>query len=128
MLKSFLKLKGVLISALNKLLIFSVLFLVLDVVLGVVTRALGNQVKWTEELACFLLVWVSLLGGAVAFGTKSHLGVDFFVGKLDPSAQKLMAVIVHCIVLFLPSPFLFGAEAKWSFLLFKWSKFHRHYI
>jgi len=100
MLKSFLKLKEVLISALNKLLIFSVLFLVLDVVLGVITRALGDQVKWSEELACFLLIWVSLLGGAVAFGTKSHLGVDFFVGKLDPAAQKVMAMVVHCIVLF----------------------------
>jgi TRAP-type C4-dicarboxylate transport system permease small subunit len=70
-------------------------------VLGVFTRyVMGEQAKWTEELARFLLVWVALLGGAVAFGTKGHLGVDYFVGKFDPEVQKLMAVVVHLIVLF----------------------------
>ena len=88
-------------KGLEVVLIVAVGLLVLDVVWGVFTRYLmGEQAKWTEELARFLLVWVSLLGGAVAFGTKGHLGVDFFVGKFHPETRKLMVVVVHLIVLF----------------------------
>jgi TRAP-type C4-dicarboxylate transport system permease small subunit len=88
-------------AALNVALIVAVLLLVVDVVWGVFTRyIMGEQAKWTEELARFLLVWVSLLGGAVAFGTKGHLGVDYFVGKFDPDVRKLMALFVHGVVLF----------------------------
>lgn len=99
-------------SVLNLMLIVAVGLLVVDVVWGVFTRyVLGEQAKWTEELARFILVWVALLGGAVAFGTKGHLGVDYFVGKLDPTARKLAAVIVHGIVLFFAtSIFLYGGS------------------
>lgn len=96
---------------LEVILIIAVAALVLDVVWGVVTRALGQQAEWTEELARFLLVWVTLLGGAVAFGTKGHLGVDYFVGKFHPDAQKFMAVIGHVIVLFFAlAIFVFGGS------------------
>ena len=101
MLKSFLVFKKGMIAVLDWALIITVFLLVIDVVWGVFSRyVMGEQAKWTEELARFLLIWVSLLGGAVAFGTKGHLGVDFFVGKFHPEAQKLTAVVVHLIVLF----------------------------
>ena len=91
-------------------LIIAVALLVADVVWGVFTRyAVGQQANWTEELARFLLVWVSLLGGAVAFGTKGHLGVDYFVSKFHHDARKLMAVIGHLVVLFFAGAiFLYG--------------------
>ncbi len=101
MLSGLIKFKKGMTVALNWGLILAVLLLVVDVVWGVFTRyVMGEQAKWTEELARFLLIWVSLLGGAVAFGTKGHLGVDYFVGKFDPEARKLMAVVAHLIVLF----------------------------
>ena len=88
-------------TVLNAVLIVAVGLLVLDVVWGVFTRyAMGEQAKWTEELARFLLIWVTLLGGAVAFGTKGHLGVDYFVGKFHPEARKIMSVFSHLVVLF----------------------------
>jgi len=97
-------------SALNAVLIIAVALLVLDVVWGVFTRyVMGEQAKWTEELARFLLIWVTMLGAAVAFGTKGHLGVDYFVGKLHGDARKLIAVVVHAIVLFFAiAIFLYG--------------------
>ena len=82
-------------------LILAVGVLVLDVLWGVFTRyALAEQAKWTEELARFLLIWISLLGGAVAFGEKAHLGVDYFVGKFDPTARKLTTIWGQLVVLF----------------------------
>lgn len=110
MLQKMLKLKNAMTLGLECVLIMAVGLLVLDVVWGVFTRyVMGEQAKWTEELARFLLVWVSLLGGALAFGTKGHLGVDFFVGKFHPETRKLMAVVVHLIVLFFAGAvFLYG--------------------
>lgn len=112
------KSRMVLCRILEAALILAVLVLTLDVLWGVLTRWSGTFVLWlaergvtawsflprgqnelTEEIARFLLVWVSLLGGAVAFGEKAHLGVDYFMGKLDPSAQKLMQVIGQMVVL-----------------------------
>ena len=101
MLAGLLKFKKGMTTALNMVLIIAVALLVFDVVWGVFTRyVMGEQTKWTEELARFLLVWVALLGGAVAFGTKGHLGVDYFVGKFDPEVRKLMSIVSQLIVLF----------------------------
>jgi len=112
MLKKMLKFKRWMTTGLDFVLIVAVALLVLDVVWGVFSRyVMGEQTPWTEELARFLLVWVSLLGGAVAFGIKGHLGVDFFVGKFHPDTQKIMAVVVHLIVLFFAgSIFLYGGS------------------
>ena len=74
--------------------------LTLDVLWGVVSRyVLGTQSRWTEEVAITLLVWVSLLGAALVFREKGHLGVDYFVGKLDPAAQRVAAIIAELAVL-----------------------------
>lgn len=73
--------------------------LVLDVLLGVFTRfIIGEQIRWTEEVAIYLLVWVSLLGAAVAYADNAHLGVDYVVEKMHPSVRALTHRIVHVIV------------------------------
>ena len=120
MLQTLKLLKTALTRTLEFALIVAVAALVGSVVWGVMTRASGDfvanysggsvdgiwgwlpsgQAQWTEELAKFLLIWVSLLGGAVAFGRHSHLGVDYFVGKLDKSASQWSQMLVHGIVLF----------------------------
>lgn len=84
--------------------------LVLDVIWGVFSRyALGQQAKWSEELARLLLVWVALFGASVAFGMKAHLGLDYFAEKLHPEAGKLNGVIGALISLtFAVVVFLFG--------------------
>lgn len=100
MLRLLYKFKCGLLALLKVALIIAVALLVLDVLWGVFTRhIMQEQAKWTEELARFLLIWISLLGGAVAFESKGHLGVDFFVGKFHPDTQHLMALVSHAIVL-----------------------------
>jgi len=100
-MEMLMRIKKMLIKGLDILLILAVAALVFDVVWGVFSRHILNaQTKWTEELARYLLIWVSLLGGAVAFGTKSHLGVDYFVSKLHPSSRKLMTLLGYAVVLF----------------------------
>lgn len=110
MRKTIHRLKFWMTRGLEYALIVAVALLVADVVWGVFTRhALGQQADWTEELARFLLVWVTLLGGAVAFGVKGHLGVDYFVERFHPEARKAIAVLGHLIVLFFAvAIFLYG--------------------
>lgn len=110
MLKLLKTLKEQITKLLNSIVIILVALLVLDVFLGVFSRhIMQHQVKWTEELARFLLIWVVLLGGAVAFGTKGHLGVDYFVEKFHSEAKKTVEVVVHLLVLFFAvSIFIYG--------------------
>lgn len=76
------------------------LVLVLDVLLGVFTRfVLGQQIRWTEELAIYLLIWVSFLGAAVAYADNSHLGVDYVVEKFPPAMKLVAHKVAHVVVI-----------------------------
>ena len=92
------KTKAGFIRSLEVLLMVMVAALTLTVLWGVFTRfCLGSQAEYTDELARVLLVWVSMVGAALAFGVKAHLGVDFFVNKLHPEARKTLSVLVQAV-------------------------------
>jgi len=77
--------------------------LVLDVLWGVFSRYIPGIIPsdWTEELGIFLLVWVSLLGAAVTYRDRGHLGVDYFVSLFDPTARRWTAAVVElCVLVF----------------------------
>jgi TRAP-type C4-dicarboxylate transport system permease small subunit len=42
----------------------------------------GAPSSYTEELARYLLIWVSLLGGAYAAGQRMHLAIDVVTSRL----------------------------------------------
>jgi len=74
--------------------------MVLDVVWGVFTRyLLDSQSSWTDELARFLLVWLSILGAAYASGRKLHIAIDLWPQNLDPKKKNYLNLIVHSMVL-----------------------------
>jgi len=93
--------RNILVKFLEYFLIAAFTVLVLDVLWGVFSRyILGHQSQWTEQLAVNLIIWVSLLGATLTYEEKGHLGVDYFVGKLHPEAQRYAAVFVELVVLF----------------------------
>jgi len=74
--------------------------LVLDVLWGVFTReVIDAQPAWTQELATFLLVWLALLGGVLAYADDRHLGVDILVTKLQPDSKRITRLVTHFCVL-----------------------------
>jgi TRAP-type C4-dicarboxylate transport system permease small subunit len=90
-----------LVRFLELFLIVAFAVLVADVLWGVYSRhVLDHQSRWTEELATYLMSWISLLGAALTYEEKGHLGVDYFVGKLHPDAQRVAAIFVELVVLF----------------------------
>ncbi len=73
--------------------------LVLDVLWGVVSRyVLQAQARWTDELATTLLIWISMLGAAVVYGERGHLGLDYLVQKLHPAARWITELAGHALV------------------------------
>jgi len=99
-------LRKILDKFLEMLLMISVAILVIDVLWQVFTRfVMGNPSSWTEELATFLLIWVSLLGAAVALGRGAHLGIDYFTHKL-PERNRIQIEL-----------FVFAAVSIFSFLV-----------
>ena len=105
------------VKILSFLLEASMGLLVLDVLLGVVSRyVVGRQVSWTEELACLLLVWSSFFGIALAFNSRAHLGIDLIVNMMGDAPKKTAATIAHLVTLsFTVVAFLYGG----CFLLHK---------
>ena len=81
---------------------------------GLITRELSKYFDvspspWTEEVATNLLIWVSLLGAAVAYERNEHLGLDYLVTKFDRELQRVMAMISHGIVVaFAAATLVFG--------------------
>ena len=92
-------------KALEGIVILAVAALVIDVLWQVFTGFFSSYVpwlqpsRWTEEFARLLLIWVTMLGAAVAFRRREHLGVDYFVGKLDPNARRLAEIIVELVII-----------------------------
>jgi TRAP-type C4-dicarboxylate transport system permease small subunit len=86
--------------------------MVLTVTWQVITRyVLDSPSSYTEELATYLLIWVSLLGAAYALRQKAHLGIDVLVLRL-PAAQRRVteqlayAAVIACAVIV----FVFGGS------------------
>ena len=88
--------------ALETLVVVVMAVLVLDVSWQVFTRfILKDPSTWTDELATFLLIWVSLLGAAVALKRGAHLGMDYFVERMSPGHRSYVAVFAYfCTGLF----------------------------
>ena len=93
------QLRKILDKFLELLLMISVAVLVIDVLWQVFTRfVMGDPSSWTEELATFLLIWVSLLGAAVALGRGAHLGIDYFTHKLPERNRIQTELFVFAMV------------------------------
>ncbi len=93
---------GILRKALEIVTTICFAVLLLDVLWGVISRyVLGDQSRWTEEVAIYLLVWVTFLATPLAYHVKAHLGVDYLIRKLHPSTHGFAAIAAHvCTVFF----------------------------
>ena len=56
---------------------------------------LNQSLFWSEELARFLLVWLTFLGASSAYYRKVNPGVDFLYAKLPPLLKKTSSIFTH---------------------------------
>ncbi|HHB79869.1 MAG TPA: TRAP transporter small permease [Saprospiraceae bacterium] len=88
-------------NVLEKVLIFLMGILVLDVLWQVFSRyLLSSPSSFTDEMAGFLLIWVGLLGAAYVSGRNEHLAIDLLIQKSTPERQRLLHKIISVLIIF----------------------------
>lgn len=53
----------------------------------------------TGDFAKIMLVWVTMTAGSLMFSSKGHLGVDFFVGRMDRKGRDMMSTFIYMMIL-----------------------------
>lgn len=88
------------ITLIEKLLVSIFILLVADVTWQVFSRhVIGQSNSFTEELARFALIWLTVLGAAYLNGKQAHLAIDVFLQKLPPEKKIRRKVIIECFML-----------------------------
>jgi len=88
------KVIGFMNTSLKYILFILMSALILCVFAQVIFRFVIEQpLAWTEELARFILFWLTFLGAAYAMSLKAHVSIDFFVNKLPKSLYKASLVL-----------------------------------
>ena len=71
-------------------------------VVGVFMRfVLGEPLQWTEEMTLALFVWFTFLGASVVEKENGHVGIEYFVEKLNPSLKKVSMLFREIVLTFI---------------------------
>ncbi|SFG70464.1 TRAP-type C4-dicarboxylate transport system, small permease component [Palleronia marisminoris] len=62
------------------------------ITLQIVSRVLFTAVSWTEEMARFLLVWLTFLGATLALAEKRHIAVTLLTDRMPPALGRAAAI------------------------------------
>ena len=67
---------------------------------GVVSRYVFNiAVAWVEELAVFMVAWLTFLGISVAAYERSHIGMYLVQQRLPFLAKKFLIVVIDILII-----------------------------
>lgn len=72
-----------------------VALLLAAVAAGVVTRALGDPLSWTDEAARMLMVWLAMAGWIVSTRRRAHVRIRFFQDKLPRAARRGSEMVIQ---------------------------------
>jgi TRAP-type C4-dicarboxylate transport system permease small subunit len=84
-----------------------ILALLVCVTLGIVTRALGNPLIWTDEVSRFLMLWTAVCGWVIASRRRAHIRIRFFHDLLPPRLWRLAEIVMQAAMV------VFGVLAGW---------------
>nr|WP_255259899.1 TRAP transporter small permease subunit [Lentibacillus sp. CBA3610] len=71
------------------------------VFLQVISRYLEIPLAGTEELARFMIIWLTFIGTSLAIHEKIHLAVKYFVSLVNENLQKMINILVDIIIIIL---------------------------
>ncbi len=61
---------------------------------------LNHSLFWSEELARFLLIWLTFLGTSVAYHRRAHASIEVVFQRLPRGARRAALGVVHGGTLF----------------------------
>ncbi len=77
--------------------------MVIIIFLQVIFRSLiKSAIPWSEELARYLMVWISFLGSSIAVKRKGHIGVGLLLEVLPDNIRKwvLLSADILMVIFF----------------------------
>lgn len=79
---------------------FTLAGMVILVFMNVVFRYfLNSAIAWSEEIARFMLIWLSFLGAVLAFMKNDHLSLDILVKALPRRPAAVLSSFADILVL-----------------------------
>ncbi len=73
--------------------------LIAVITLQIISRVFFTAVGWTEEVARFLLVWITFMGATLAFQRGRHIAVTFVVNAMPGRLRQLTRILAVAIIL-----------------------------
>jgi TRAP-type transport system small permease protein len=73
--------------------------LALEVITGVVFRAVGSSLVWYDEVASVMLAWLTFYGSALASVKRAHIGCPELVQKMPPGWQRMLGIAAQLLVI-----------------------------
>jgi TRAP-type transport system small permease protein len=99
LLRSLTRFDNLLARAEAAALITLVAVMTLVVFLQVVYRyVLVQPLHWSEELARYLFIWLSILGATLGLQKRGHFGLDFFYRMLPVQKKQFLQLLIHLLV------------------------------
>ena len=93
------KFKSILDTILERVLVFIMAVMVINVLWQVGSRfLLQSPSSFTDELARYLLIWLSILGASYVTGKRMHLSIDLLSQRIKPEKRAGLNAIIYSIV------------------------------
>ena len=93
---------------LEGIVIFLMVALAIEVILGVGFRQMGKALVWYDEIASVTLAWLTYYGAALTALKGGHIGVPELVRMLPPRVRVAVVLLAETIVI------VFFAVLAWS--------------
>tara|TARA_B100001179_G_C18545268_1_gene383508 strand:- start:176 stop:676 length:501 start_codon:yes stop_codon:yes gene_type:complete len=88
------------LDAVTRPVVFAAMAALIGVIsLQIISRVAFTAVGWTEEVARFLLVWITFLAATLAYRAGRHIAVTFVVDALPGLGGRIARIIAHLVVL-----------------------------
>lgn len=84
----------------EKLTILIIVIMVVVVFMQVFFRyIMHNSLSWSEELAIFLFIWLSFIGGEIVLRNGDHIAVDTLLKVLKGVPKLVLSVLIDVIII-----------------------------
>ena len=60
--------------------------------------ALTQPLYWSEEVARYLFVWISIVGAALGLQKRGHFGLDLFYKMLPNKGRRFLEFIIYLLM------------------------------
>lgn len=68
--------------------------MVIIIIIEIIWRFAGHPLSWTEEVAKWMMIWITFAGASYGFKNGGLISVDYFVKKFfKPKTQKRVNII-----------------------------------